>query len=69
VSVAAMGGNQAMNISDCSMRHFSMSDNIPPSVPSSVLNRPVRRPGTAVLSEFLLGWTGRRKIRPSRPSI
>ena len=35
----------------------------------SVLNRPVRRPGTAVPSEFLLGRTGRRKIRPSRHSI
>ena len=40
-----------------------------PTGTCSVLNRPVRRPGTAVPSEFLLGRTGRRKIRLSRPSI
>jgi hypothetical protein len=36
---------------------------------SSDLNRPVRRPGTAVPSEILPGRTGRRQDRPSRPSI
>jgi hypothetical protein len=35
----------------------------------SVLNRPVRQPGTAVLSEILPGRTGQRPDRPSCPGI
>ncbi|KAF8534695.1 hypothetical protein BDD12DRAFT_895364 [Trichophaea hybrida] len=45
------------------------NDGIEHSVIVSDLNRPVRRPGTAVPSEILPGRTGRRQDRPSRPSI